>query len=123
MKSVKHLLRIKLFLGLLDISRMARLCLISCENEGPWLGLLCEFDFEDFASETAALALTSSGPSVSFMSASPNFPLFVTALPAVDALRLVPFEAALVFGTAPFVVAPLTIALPVQPVPCDAEAS
>ena len=123
MKSVKHSLRIKLSIGLLDISRIARLCLIPCENEGPWLGLLCEFDFEDFDSETATLASTSSGPLVSSLLASSTFPLFVTALPVVDAPCLVPFEAALVFGTTPFVVAPLTTALPVQLVPRDDGAS
>ena len=113
MKCVKYSLRIKLSVGLLDISQIARLCLIPCENEGLWLGLLYEFDFEDFASEIAALALTSGGPSISFVPVSPTFPLFVTTLPAINALRLVPFKAALVFGTTPFAVAPLTIALAV----------
>ena len=123
MKSVKHSLRIKLSEGLPDISRMAKLCLIPCENEGPWLGLLCEFDFEDFASETAAVASTSGGPAVSSVPASPSLPLFEAASPAVDAPRLVPFEAALDFGAAPFAVAALIAPLLARPVPRDAGTS
>ena len=111
MKSVKHSLRIKLSVGFPDISRMARLYLIPCDNEGPWLGLLCEFDFKDFASETTAVASTSSGPTVSSVPASPSFPLFKTALPADDAPRLVPFKAALDFEAALFVVAALATPL------------
>ena len=123
MKLVKHSLRIKLSVGLPDMSRMARLCLIPCKNEGLWLGLLCEFDFEDFASETAAVASTSGGPAVSSVPASPSLPLFKTALPAVDAPRLVPFEAALDFGAVPFVVATLTAPLLARPIPQDARTS
>ena len=123
MKSVKHSLTVKLSVGFPDISQMARLCLIPCENEGPWLGLLCEFDFEDFTSETAAVASTSGGPAVSSVLVSPSFPFFETALPADEAPRLVPFKAALDFGAAPFAVAALATPLLVRLVPRDAGTS
>ena len=87
---------------------MARVCLTPCVNGSPWLDLLWEFDFEDFASETSIPASNGAGLSHSLVVASLTFLLFETSLLDVVAPRLLPLKGAFVLESGPFADEPVT---------------